>query len=308
MKILFKSLLILAVIVIQSCSNDDDSPDCSTVLCAQPEALLEFKFVDSETGENLADDLIDGSAIEVTNTSSNTEPEYEFISENDLNILRISISETSDYSISYEGEEIFNLSVEAERQTGGCCTNVEIQNLEIGGAEFEIESETGIYLIKTAFNDKNLENYHVFFENSKLQTEPEEESHVNTESLQIDVVSGEKLVFKLLMYDDPEETIADDEVTKIVYFEINPEATEFTLTSDNFEEANAVIGISGGISYIKPIESGEITGTKISDDEWEVAIKAAVGEEGESFSITVEESQKVFSKSTYQGVWMPIYN
>lgn len=311
MKTFNKIILILTVIVIQSCSNNDDN-DCSTVLCAQPVATLDFQIVDIETGENIAGTVIPGEAIEVTNTSSETEAEYEFLTENNINILRIFISESSDYSISYGNEEIFTLSVDAERQTEGCCSTTMINDLNIEAAEFELEAETGIYVIKKEIRShivtgESLENYHAFFENSQLKLEAEDESHVNTESLKLDVIPGDKIVFKLLTYDDPEETVADDEVTKIVYFEIDPEVTEFTLNPDNFEAANAVIGVVTNSSYIKPIESGEIIGAKISDNEWQVEINVAAGEESESFYLQIQESKRGYNRSTYEDVWMPIY-
>lgn len=309
MKTFFKSFLFLAVIVIQSCSNNDDN-DCSAVSCATPDAILDFQIVDSETGENITESIISGNALEVINNTSGTEPNYEFIVEED--ILRIYISSNVDYTIIFGDEEVFSLMTDAERNTEGCCSSTTINDLNIVGAEFERNEENGIYLIEKEIrshfiNEESLENYQAFFENSKLQIEPEEEGHVNTESLDIDVIAGEKLVFKLLTYDDPEETVADDEITKIVYFEIEPEVTEFTLDPNNFQEANAVIGLSSSTSFIKPIENGEISGTKISDEEWQVEIKASVGEEGESFFIMVEESTKVFNRSTYEDVWMPIY-
>ena len=311
MKTLLKNFILLAVIVIQSCSGNDDT-DCSAIICDSGPAILEFKIVDIETGENIAGTIISGQAMEVINTSSDSEVNYEFITENDINILRIFVTNSAEYSIQYGDEEIFTFSVDAERRTGECCSFTRVNDLSIDGAEFEIDPDTGIYIIKKSIRShlisgESLENYHAFFENSKLQIEPEEESHVNTESLSIDVVTGAKLVFKLLTYDDPEETVADDELTKIVYFEIDPNATEFTLNSDNFEEANAVIGLSASFSYIKQITTGEITGTKISDEEWQVAIDVSTGGEEEQFNITVEESKTGFNNSTYEDVWMPIY-
>ncbi|MCH4822664.1 hypothetical protein ML462_05710 [Gramella lutea] len=309
MKTFFKHLLFLAVIVVQSCSSNDD-PDCSAVSCDSSFAILDFQIVDSETGENITESIISGYALEVINNTSDAEPNYDFIVEED--ILRIYISNDVDYTVMYGDEEVFSFTADAERNTGGCCASTTVTDLKIVGAKFERNDDKGIYLIKKEIRShfitgESLENYQAFFENSMLQMEAEEEGHVNTESLEIDVVAGEKLVFKLLTYDDPEETIADDEITKIVYFEIDPEATEFTLDPDNFEEANAVIGLSASTSFIKPIENGEISGTKISNEEWQVEIKASVGEEGDSFFIKVEESKKVFNRSTYEDVWMPIY-
>lgn len=69
------------------------------------------------------------------------------------------------------------------------------------------------------------ENYHSFFENSKLILSPAEMS----QGLDLEVATGDKLVFKFLKYEDPEEIIADDEQTTIVYFEVGAGATEFKL-------------------------------------------------------------------------------
>ncbi len=311
MKNFLRSFLFLAVIVVQSCSDNEDT-DCSTVSCDQPGAILEFKIVDIETGDNIAGTIISGQAIEVINTSTTSEASYDFNTNNDINTLRINIINSGNYLIKYGTEEIFNLTVDAELQNGDCCPFIRLNEISIEGAEYELDEETGVYTIKKnikthLITGESLENYHAFFENSQLQIKAEEESHVNTESLDIDVVMGDKLVFKLLTYEDPEETVADDEITRIVYFEIDPEATEFTLNPDNFEEANAIIGLLSSTSFIKPIESGEITGSKISGNEWQVEVKAAVGEEGETFSIQVEEAKKAFNKSTYEDVWMPIY-
>ena len=48
------------------------------------------------------------------------------------------------------------------------------------------------------------------------------------------------------------------------------------MNPDNFDEANAVIGSSASVSYIKYITDGEITGTKISDEEWQVTINVSM--------------------------------
>jgi len=311
MKSFFKHFLLLAVIVMQSCSNNDDE-DCSTVTCDVGYADLNFQIIDNNTGENVFNNIASSEAITVVRTSDNLEAEFEIIEKNEQKTLVIYTLDDAKFSVMYADEELFTVLAEAETITQGCCPSTRITDLSIDGAEFTFDEGNNIYIIERSvrshlITDESLENYHAFFENSKLQIEAEDESHVNTESLEIDVVTGGNLVFKLLTYDDPEETVADDELTKIVYFEIDPEATEFTLNSDNFEEARAVIGLSASISFIKFIESGEITGTKISNDIWEVEVNVSVGEEDESFSIQVQESKTDFNKSTYEDVWMPIY-
>ncbi|MGB3774475.1 MAG: hypothetical protein WA951_04395, partial [Leeuwenhoekiella sp.] len=80
--------------------------------------------------------------------------------------------------------------------------------------------------------------YHqVFFENSKLVISPDR----FPEQLKLDVVTGDKLVFKFLRYEDPSSQLIDDENIAIVYFEIDSNATEFKLDKNNFNNANALI-------------------------------------------------------------------
>lgn len=315
MRTLIKFLLFLAVIVVQSCSNNDDN-DCSDVLCNSGPAVFEFKIVDIETGENIIGKIISGQGIEVTNALSTSDPDYSIITENDRNILRISTFNPSDFTIThsyyYTNEEIFKFSVDTEQRTEDCCFSVQINDVIIEGADYELDEETGIYIIKKSIRSsvgasESLENYHAFFENSELEITPFANSYFNSNLKDIDVVQGDKLVFKLLTHDEGSEQVADDELTKIVYFEVDPEATEFTLNTDNFEEANALIGFSASDKIIRRVTKGEITGTKISDNEWEVEVDVASGEEDESPFIEMQEPKQSYNKSTYEDVWEPIY-
>lgn len=155
MKTISKIILLFALILTQSCSDDDDNQDCSTALCAQPVAILDFQIVDMDTGENLLGTVLSTEDIEITNTASDTEPEFMFYTEDDINFLRIFISENSDYSISHNDDDIFSLFVEAERIEEGCCAETIITELSIEGAEFERNNENGFYLIKKRSSDFN---------------------------------------------------------------------------------------------------------------------------------------------------------
>jgi len=146
------------------------------------------------------------------------------------------------------------------------------------------------------------ENYHSFFENSQLILNSGE----NPEQINLELATGNKLVFKFLKYEDPYPEYVDDEQTTIVYFEVDPDASEFRLEKDDFNDANAAIGLGGQIRIIERITEGSITGTKISDNEWEIALDVSTMNEEINYEITAEASTS-FNKSTFEGIWMPIY-
>lgn len=307
MKKLLKYFLFLSVLVIQSCEKD---VNCAATSCESGNAVLEFKIVDSNTGEAIS---YDQRHVDVVKTSEGTDADFNFITENDVDILRINVLYTSaEYSILYGDEEIFTLSVSAKKVTEGCCSSTVLSDLNIEGADFEVEEDTGIYLIKKSkrYNlttEEYPQNYHAFFENSKLRIRPDRNARAEYELLDIDVLEGEKLVFKLLTYSEGGPEI-DDEETYIVYFEIDQEATEFTLNSDNFQAANAVIGNSASMRLIKYVTKGEINGKKISDDEWQLDVNVSADEIAGKYMMELEEPDgKTYNRSTYIDVWMPIY-
>lgn len=308
MKSLSKYFLLLSVLFLQSCGTDDDAnTDCATTLCYD-KSVLYFQILDSESGQPVFDNIAASNGIEVLRTDGDFEANFEMVTVDSRKLLAITSPGNADFSIQYAGEEIFTLSVIAETTTVDCCPNTVFNEVTIAGASFELEEENNIYIIKKPvrshiISGESVENYHAFFENSKLQID----SNANSENLEIDVKTGDKLVFKLLQYEDPIAEVADDELTKILYFEVDADATEFIINSDNFSEYNAVIGMSSSIAIIRYVNQGEITGEKMNDNEWKLSLNTAFDAEGDQTNISLEETETIFTRSSYEDVWMPIY-
>jgi len=150
--------------------------------------------------------------------------------------------------------------------------------------------------------EDSAENYQTFFDNSKLTLSPTE----LPQRLDLEVTTGNKLVFKFLNFEDPLPDAVDDEQTTIVYFEIDPEATKFKLEGEDFNEANAVIGLGASIRILKKISEGSITGIKISENEWRIDLDVSAIDEETDIKITATTSAN-FTQSAFQGIWMPIY-
>jgi len=150
--------------------------------------------------------------------------------------------------------------------------------------------------------EDSIENYQVFFEDSNLVLSPAERN----QGLDLEVTTGNNLVFKFLNFEDPLPDAVDDEQTTIVYFEIDPETTEFKIEEEDFDGAKAVIGVGASTRFIEKITEGSITGTKISENEWKIDLDVSSINEEIDIEITATTSAN-FTKSTFEGIWMPIY-
>ena len=306
MRSLATYFLLFSLAFLQSCGTDDDE-DCSATICDAGYADLNFQIIDSNTGENIFDNIASSEGITVVETSNSLEADFQVIEKNEQKTLVIYTFNDAEFSVMYADEEIFTVSVEGEAITEGCCPTIAITDLSIEGAEFRYDEMNDIYVIERSVrshftNDESLENYHAFFENSRLQIDVISDSN----DLKMDVKPGNKLVFKLLQYEDPIPEAVDDEITRIVYFEVDPNANNFLINSDNFSEYNVVTGISGSISNITYVEQGEIVGEKLNDNEWKISLNTSAVTETD-ININVDQTETIFTKSTYEDVWMPIY-
>ncbi|WP_298246773.1 hypothetical protein [uncultured Christiangramia sp.] len=306
MRSLATYFLLFSLAFLQSCGTDDDD-DCSATICDAGYADLNFQIIDSNTGENIFDNIASSEGITVVETSNDLEADFQVIEKNEQKTLVIYTFNDAQFSVMYADEEIFTVSVEGEAITEGCCPTIAITDLSIEGAEYMYDETTDIHVIERSVrshftNDESLENYHAFFENSRLQIDVISDSN----DLKMDVKPGNKLVFKLLQYEDPIPEAVDDEITRIVYFEVDPNANNFLINSDNFSEYNVVTGISGSISNITYVEQGEIVGEKLNDNEWKIGLNTSAVTETD-ININVDQTETIFTKSTYEDVWMPIY-
>jgi len=306
MRSLTTYFLLFSLAFLQSCGTDDDE-DCSATICDAGSADLNFQIIDSNTGENIFDNIASSEGITVVETSNDLEADFQVIENNEQKTLVIYTFNDAEFSVMYADEEIFTVSVEGEAITEGCCPTIAITDLSIEGAEYMYDEMNDIHVIERSVrshftNDESLENYHAFFENSRLQIDAIPDSN----DFEMDVKPGNKLVFKLLQYEDPIPEAVDDEITRIVYFEVDPNANNFLVNSDNFSEYNVVTGISGSISNITYVEQGEIVGEKLNDNEWKIGLNTSAVTETD-ININVDQTETIFTKSTYEDVWMPIY-
>ena len=243
MRYLTTYFLLFSLAFLQSCGTDDNE-DCSATICDAGSADLNFQIIDSNTGENIFDNIASSEGITVVETSNNLDADFQVIEKNEQKTLVIYTFNDADFSVMYADEEIFSVSVQGEAITEGCCPSTAITDLSIEGAEYMYDETNDIHVIERSVRphlttDESLENYHAFFENSRLQIDAIQDSN----DLEMDVKTGNKLVFKLLQYEDPIPEAVDDEITRIIYFEVDANANKFLINSDNFLSITALPAI-----------------------------------------------------------------
>jgi len=102
------------------------------------------------------------------------------------------------------------------------------------------------------------------------------------------VYPGNSTVFVYYFEAEDDEMIADDEFAEDFFFEINPSANEFTLTTDDLSTINHLYRqycFCGPMNYSK-ILSGTVKGTKRSNGDWKVS-----GEISLDFGYVEEQTQ-----------------
>lgn len=110
----------------------------------------------------------------------------------------------------------------------------------------------------------------------------------------IEVISGNKLVFDHWFEKDDKANISDDEFSDWIYFEIDPDVKEFSYSDSTLSEINALYEYScfciGPFHY--RIESGTISGTK-KGEKWDVDIDVEIDRSfdivSKSLSVTFKE-------------------
>lgn len=141
-------LFLFSVLLFSSCSVDQCDVDCNS-----GPLLLDFEVVAKTSGENLFTNGVfipeDIQVIDLDN--DNALVEFNFISENKVNIIRLGPFgwniKTANYLVKIENTRIFKLKISAEEVTEGCCSFVKVTELKISDADFELEEQTGIYKI-----------------------------------------------------------------------------------------------------------------------------------------------------------------
>lgn len=138
-------MFILAVFAAQGCTKK-----CGE--CFTPPDYFVFELVDKSTGENLfTNETFDPEQIEVINEVDGVPFEFNFIDENELNLIEIYsvgwTTETVNLQVSISGESIFNLYVEAESVSEDCCSFTRFHEIRIENCEYENDSNSRNYKI-----------------------------------------------------------------------------------------------------------------------------------------------------------------
>ena len=138
--------LVAFVLIFNSCDDCEDK-DWFT-----PPNGFTLELVDKTTMENLfTNETFNSNEISVTNLADNSNLEFDFIDENNVNLIQLNSigweSEKVDVLINVSGIDILNLIVDAERTSEDCCEFTRYNDLRIENAEFELNEENGSYTI-----------------------------------------------------------------------------------------------------------------------------------------------------------------
>ena len=148
MKKTLKLVALIALLFIQACDNND----CEDLLCFTPPIGFAFELVDKDSGENLfTNGTYNPDNIEVLNVLDNSKREFSFISENEVNIIRIGSigweTEIAGVVLKVGDASILNLYVDSERVSENCCNFSKYNEIRIDNAEYELDQQSGIYTI-----------------------------------------------------------------------------------------------------------------------------------------------------------------
>ncbi len=148
MRKLFYALCTVIIFSNSSCDNAGADP----VLCFTPPSPFSFELVDKTTKENLfTNGTYNSKDVVIKNLDDTSKAvKYDFISENNLNIIRLGYigwqTETINYSISIGNKNIFQFHIEAKRINAEC-SHTEYSNFEVKNATYELDQTKGVYKI-----------------------------------------------------------------------------------------------------------------------------------------------------------------
>ncbi|SIS46704.1 hypothetical protein SAMN05421766_10243 [Zobellia uliginosa] len=139
-------VFVVFVMILHSCD------DCNDKACLTPPVGFTFELVDKTTKENLfTNETFNSNEIKVTNLDDNSNIEFDFIDEDNINLIQVNSigweSAKIDALINVSGIDILNLIVDAERTSEDCCEFTEYNDIRIENAEFELNEESGVYTI-----------------------------------------------------------------------------------------------------------------------------------------------------------------
>ena len=138
-------LILLVVPILQSCRQNV----CE--LCFTPPKQFVFEVVDQNGKNVFTNGVYQPEQITIINVLNNKAMEYDFVSENDVNLISVySIgwkTEIVNLKIDISDQHIFNFYVDVERKNGDCCSYCDYNEISVEDAEFDFNQQTEVYKI-----------------------------------------------------------------------------------------------------------------------------------------------------------------
>ncbi len=129
-----------------------DGDDCKDIDCFTPPNYFNFEIKDKTTGENLyTNGSLQADHLKVFNAVTKAPIEYQFITENNLNIIVLNSVgwKTEKTTVTFEINEgvSFNFYVDAERKYEDCCSFTVFNETKVDNAPYEYEASKDLYSI-----------------------------------------------------------------------------------------------------------------------------------------------------------------
>ncbi|MEM8895432.1 MAG: hypothetical protein AAGC88_12695 [Bacteroidota bacterium] len=143
-KYMFRALLALIVLVNSSCGEE-----CGE--CFTPPIPFVFELLDDQ-GENIfTSGAYTEGQLDVISIENNQSFEFRFISEDNRTLIQINdigwTSEEVNLLFRLNQNEIFTFGVVAQRVSEDCCEFTRYSDITLGGANFEMDDQSGIYSV-----------------------------------------------------------------------------------------------------------------------------------------------------------------
>lgn len=139
-------LALVFLLLCLGCASDDPSEDCSLVLCAPQNLMLQFVSADSGV-DVFGAGILEANNLVIRDIDSGSAIFYEVIPIGNTQDVLIAFtgkgdSEISNYKIIYDS--VFELEIAFEmivNPGSGCCAQILYENVEFSGLEGEISDE-----------------------------------------------------------------------------------------------------------------------------------------------------------------------
>jgi hypothetical protein len=140
--------LFFVFLLIIACDNDD----CKDLVCFTPPNTFNFEILDAQGGENLySNGSLNVNDLKVFNAVTKAPMDYQFIDENNLNLITLNSVgwQTEKITVTFELKEgmFFNFYVDAERKYENCCSFTVFNETKVENAPFEYEASQNLYSI-----------------------------------------------------------------------------------------------------------------------------------------------------------------